>query len=85
MKINESVRKTQKIIDQDKNHNQLPLKNNLKENLSLFGLCPFDWTIKNDSNHNQFLIENKDDKDFKFLGYTDLNGTMWKSISLVSI
>jgi hypothetical protein len=62
------------------------VKNQLKTNLSQFGLNPLDWTLELCSK-NKFKIINLNDENILFLGefYAERQKIKWKQISLLSL
>ena len=58
----------------------------LKNQLALFGLCPYEWVIKPQSKY-KYIIQNIQSREFAFEGKTQFkNGTIrWEKINLYSL
>lgn len=56
----------------------------LLQNLSQFGLCPFDWTI-DFKNKDEAVIKNNSESDFQFIGKANPTKKNWEYLKLLSL
>jgi hypothetical protein len=66
--------------------NPTTAKENLQNNLKLFGLNPLEWTLE-PSSEDEYMIHSCEDENFMFYGKATgpLQNQIWQSIQLYSL
>ena len=79
--MNTNLYSSQTIVEIKKENSK---QQNLVQNLSQFGLCPFDWTLVFETKDSA-IIKNSTEPEFQFIGRLNKNKTDWEYIKLLSL